>query len=123
MRPKKQFNDISVQWNVKVHILLEIKLKWYTHYNEVKNIEECNLLQGIINPPKRVKNINSHYSPILNGCMNTRKGRPKFKNFRIQLYSECISDIVMIRLVETKYSEKYAMMQWQTQVRNITTNF
>ena len=55
--------------------------------------------------------------------MNTRKGRPKFKNFRIQLYSECISDIVMIRLVETKYSEKYAMMQWQTQVRNITTNF
>ena len=53
----------------------------YIHDNEVNIIAECNLLCDIINPPKRVKNMNSHYSPILHGCMNTRKGRVKFKNF------------------------------------------
>ena len=46
----------------------------YIHDNKVKNIAECNLLHDIINNPKRAKNINSHYSPILHGCMNTRKG-------------------------------------------------
>ena len=49
--------------------------------NEVKNIAECNLLQDIINPPKRTKKLNSHYSPILHGFMNNRKGRAKFKTF------------------------------------------
>ena len=52
----------------------------YINDNELKNIDECNLLHDIINPPKRAKNINSHYSPILNECINTRKGRAKFKN-------------------------------------------
>ena len=48
---------------------------------EVKNIAEFNLLHDIINHPKRAKNINIHYSPIMYGFMNTRKGRAKFKNF------------------------------------------
>ena len=56
----------------------------YIHDNEIKNISEWNLLYDIINPPKRAKNINSHYSTILHEYMNTRKGRTKFKNFRIQ---------------------------------------
>ena len=51
----------------------------YIHDNEVKNIPEYNLLHDIINPPKRAKNINSHYSLIIHGCLNTRKGRAKFK--------------------------------------------
>ena len=72
----------------------------YIHDNEVKNIAEYNLLHDIINPPKRAKNISSHYSTILNGFMNTRKGRVKFKNFQILLDSGCSSTIVMIRLVE-----------------------
>ena len=55
----------------------------YIHDNKVKNIAECNLLHDIINPPKRAKNINIYYSPILHGCKNTRKVRAKFKNFRI----------------------------------------
>ena len=42
--------------------------------NEVNNISECNLLHDIINPPKLTKNLNSHYSPIIHGCMNTIKG-------------------------------------------------
>ena len=53
------------------------------HNNEVKNIAKCNLLHGIINPPKLAKKSNSHYSPILNVCMNTRKGKEKFTNFCI----------------------------------------
>ena len=51
------------------------------HNNEVKNIPECNLLHDIINPPKRGRNLNSHYSPILHGCMKTRKSKAKFKTF------------------------------------------
>ena len=47
----------------------------YIHDKEVNKISECNLLHDIINPPKRAKNLYSHYSPILNVCMNTRKGR------------------------------------------------
>ena len=46
--------------------------------NEVNNIAECNLLHVIINPPKHAKHLNSHYSPILHGYMNTRKDKSKF---------------------------------------------
>ena len=80
------------------------------HDNEVKNIAECNLLHDIINPPKHAKNINNHYSPILHGCMNTRKGIAKFRNFRILLYSGCSSMIAMRRLVQKLYPGKYAVM-------------
>ena len=41
---------------------------------EVNRIAEFNLLHDIINPPKCTKTSNYHYSPILHGCMNTRKG-------------------------------------------------
>ena len=63
------------------------------HNNEVKNIAECNLLH-------ETKNLNSHYSPILNGCMNTRNGKATFKNFRVLLNSGCSSIIVMWRIIE-----------------------
>ena len=43
---------------------------------------ECNLLHDIINPPRRAKDLNNHQSPILHGCMNTRKVREMFKNFQ-----------------------------------------
>ena len=58
------------------------------HNHEVKNIAECNLLHNIINTTKRAKYLNSQYFPILHGCMNTRKGKAKFKNFLIKLDSE-----------------------------------
>ena len=51
----------------------------YIHDNEVKIIAEFNLIHGIINPPKCAKNINSHYSPILNGCINIRKVEKSLK--------------------------------------------
>ena len=49
----------------------------YIHDNEVKNIAELNFVHYIINTPKRAKNIDSHYSTILHGCMNTRIGEAK----------------------------------------------
>ena len=90
--------------------------------NEVKNIAECNLPHDIINTPKRAKNLNSHYSPILHGCMNTRKVRSKFKNFPVLLESGFSSNILMVGLVKKLAPEKDALMQWHTQAINITTN-
>ena len=54
--------------------------------------------------------------------MNTRKGKEKFKNFNVLLYSECISTIVMGRIVGKLYPDVDAPMQWNTQTGNITTN-
>ena len=67
--------------------------------NKVNNIAECNLLHDIINPPKRAKILNSHYSPIIHECMNTRKGKAKFNNFCILLDSWYSSTIIIGRLV------------------------
>ena len=86
----------------------------YINDKKVKNIDKWNLLHDIINPPKRTENIDSHYSPILHGCMNIRKGREKFKNFQILLDSGCSSTIVTRSLVEKLHPEKDTVMQWHT---------
>ena len=57
------------------------------HENKVNKIAECNLLHIIINPSKRTKNLNIHYSHILHGYRNARKDRAKFNNFRVLLGS------------------------------------
>ena len=92
------------------------------HDNEVNKISECNLLHDIINYPRRAKILNIHYSPIIHVCMNTRKGKSKFNNFRILLDSGCSSTIVMGRLVGKIHTDKDDMIQWHTQAGNITTN-
>ena len=89
--------------------------------NEVNKIAECNLPHDIINPPKPTKNLNRHYSTILHGCMNTQKGRAKFKNFRILLDSGHSSTIV-IRSIIKIYSKYYTVIQCHTQADGITTN-
>ena len=58
--------------------------------------------------------MDSHYSTIIHGCMNTRKGKAKFKDFRILLDSGYSSTIVMGRIVEKLHPDEYAMMQWHT---------
>ena len=89
------FNEIKekIEWRKRA---LEYEISYvienwnkmiYIHDEEVKNIAEYNLLNDIINPPKRAKYINIHYSPILHRSMNTRNGIVKLKNFRIILYS------------------------------------
>ena len=94
----------------------------HVYNNKVRNKSECNLLHDIINPPKCAKKLNIHYSPIIYRCMNTRKGRAKFKNFRIILDSGCSSTIVMGRLVKKSGLEEDSPMQWHTQAVNITTS-
>ena len=89
--------------------------------NEVKNIYERNLIHNIINTPKRVRNINTHYSPILHGCMNTRKNRARFRKNCILLDSGCSSTILMRRLVNQLGLEEDSPIQWSTQAGNITT--
>ena len=73
-----------------------------THENKIDKIAEYNLLYDILHPSKCTKNINSHSSPIINGCMNTRKVRDKFNNFRILLESGHSSTIVTRSLIEFK---------------------
>ena len=48
------------------------------HNSKIKNLDECDLLHDIINYPKRAKKLNIQYSPILNGCVNKRKGKANF---------------------------------------------
>ena len=53
---------------------------------------------------------NRHYSLILRGCINIRKGKAKFNNFQILLDIRCISTIVMGRIVEKLNPKKDAVM-------------
>ena len=94
----------------------------HIHDKYVNYIAECNLLHGIINPTKLKKVLNFHYSPILHECMNTRKGKEKFKNFWILSEIGCSSTIVMVIIVVKLHTEKDDMMQCHTQDGNITTN-
>ena len=54
--------------------------------------------------------------------MNTIEGRENFNSFQILLDSGFISTIVMGGVVEKLRPEKYSVMQWHTQARNVTTN-
>ena len=71
------------------------------HGNEVNKVSECNFLHDILNSSKSTKILNIPYSTILNGFMNTRKGRATFKNFLILLDSGRSFTIVMGGIVQT----------------------
>ena len=45
------------------------------HDKQINKIAELNLLHDMINPPKYTKNLNNHYSTIINVCMNNRRGK------------------------------------------------
>ena len=82
MTQMKNFNNVSVYLNanLKIHLVLKIKMIWFRiHDNEVNNIPEYNLLHYLINPPKHTKHLNSHYSPILHGCMNTKRAKQSLR--------------------------------------------
>ena len=53
----------------------------HIQYNTVNNIDELNLLHGILNSSKITKNVDSHYSPILDGWINMHRGKARFNNF------------------------------------------
>ena len=75
--------DEKKQWSKHA---FEIKLKniYYIkrqngmtciHENNINKMSEFNLIHDILNPSKFTRIFNSYYSPILKGCMNTRKVR------------------------------------------------
>ena len=68
-------------------------------------------LHDIINPPEHNKNLNIYDSSIIHGCMNTRKGKAKFKTFRILLESEYRSTIVMVIIFNKLYPKKDSLIK------------
>ena len=46
---------------------------------DVDDLSELNVLHDIVNPSKYVKITNYHYSPILNGYINTHRGRKSLR--------------------------------------------
>ena len=60
---------------------------------------ECNVLSNLLNPMKRAKSKNCHYSPIIQGCMKTRSGMSKFGFFLILLDRGSSSTIMMGKLM------------------------
>ena len=83
--------------------------EWYDfiHGNKVNKLAECNLLHDILNLHKRTKLLNSHYSPILQGCMNICKGKAKFKNLQIILDSEWSSKLLIGRPIQKNIFKKW----------------
>ena len=75
------------------------------HDKEVNKKAECSLLHDIINPSRQTQKLNIHYSSILQICMNTRKGKEKFKKCRILFDIGCSSTVVMGSLIE-KYIQR-----------------
>ena len=69
------------------------------HGNKENKLAEWDLLHDILNPTKRTKK-NSQYSPIIQGYMNTRRVKDKFKEFITLLDSGCISTIVIGKLIQ-----------------------
>ena len=66
--------------------------------NYVNNIPERDLLNYILNPSKRTKNENFHYSLILHGFINKCVGREKY-TYNILLDIGYSSTILMRRLM------------------------
>ena len=86
---KLRLNEGKLCKNVferKLKIIFDIKRPNGMNHirdNKLTTISERNVLYDILNLSKHTKNGNTHYSPILHGCMNTHKGREKCNDFRI----------------------------------------
>ena len=65
---------------------------------------EYNLIHDILNHYKGIKNMNSNYSPITHGCINTCRGNLILK-FLILLDSVC-SFIILTRISMPKIKQK-----------------
>ena len=88
-------------------------------YSDINNIDECNLLQDILNPCKCTKNTNSYYYTILHVCMNTCRGRRKEEKKRILLNSGCSSTILTRTRTSKQLKTKDYVKQRKTQAGNI----
>ena len=127
---KLSLDDIKKEWRKhvfesKTENIYEMKSQndmKLIHDNNVNNIAACNLIHDIPNPSKRTKHLNIYYYPIIDGGMNTRRGRATCKSFRILLNSRYNSTIITIRLITKLKNKNNPVIQWHKQVGNITTN-
>ena len=87
---------------------------------KVNKTSEWKLKYDIINPSKHTKISNIHCSPILHQCMNTWKGKAKFKNFRILLDSGWSSTTVMGNIILVFTPKEDAVMKRHIQMGSIT---
>ena len=68
--------SVHLKENSKVYMILKSRMVQILYMKIKKNkIAECNLLHDILNSSKLNKRLNIQYSPIIHGCINTRKGR------------------------------------------------
>ena len=79
------------------------------------NNTQCNVISKFLNPTKRAKIKNIHYLTILQGCINTGRGKAKFQNFRILLDRGVSSTIVMNNLKSRHKCKNSTTTAWQTQ--------
>ena len=78
--------------------------------NDKSITHECNVLTNILNPIKGTISKNSHYSPILQGFINTLSGRANFRNFRILLEIGSSYTLLMVNMtskLKPKNHQKY----------------
>ena len=90
--------------------------------SNLSNEHEFNIISNFLNPKRRAKYKNSHYSPILQGCMNTRSGKEKDRNVCILLDSGISSTIVMGRLtskLKQKISSEKCVVNPSREVHNL----
>ena len=58
----------------------------------------------------------------MNACINKCRGREKFKNFQILIYSGCSSAIIVVNMMSKLKEKTYISAQWQTQAKKFTTD-
>ena len=73
---------------------------------------ECNVTSIFLNPKQRSRTKTSHYSPILQVCMNNHSERVKFKNFQILLDSGRSSTIIMGNLTSKLKAKETSITMW-----------
>ena len=88
--------------------------------NDMINIPELNLLNGIFNPYKTTKML-ILVIPLSYMSVWIYVEARQYKSL-ILLYDECSSTILMIISMSKIKRTKDAVMHWQTKASNITTN-
>ena len=91
--------------------------------NDKSLTHEYNVLSNLCNPMKCAKLKNSHYSPILQGCMNTCSGTANFRIFLFLLDNGSSSTMLMGKLTpELKIKNPIEKTTWEIQAGIFTTS-
>ena len=105
-------------------LLAQRREGWTRNEKQINNSikHEYNALYNFLNPTKRTGTKNSHFSPILRGCMNTRSRRAKFKKLQIIFDNRRSSTIMKGKLTPKLKSKEALKNMWETQAGKFTTS-